>query len=114
MWRSVLPEQPNVMTVPQTAVITSLYGDYVYTIDEETADGKAIQVAKQVFVKTGRRRGGALEIVSGVQRGSAGGRLRAEQAAVRCDRQDRQLHRCDEARHVEARERAIGISHEFY
>ena len=50
-------------------MIASLYGDYVYTIDEEQRDGKAIQVAKQVFVKTGRRRGGALEIVSGVNAG---------------------------------------------
>jgi len=65
----ILPEQPNVMTVPQTAVIASLYGDYVYTIDEEQKDGKAVLVAKQVFVKTGRRRGGALEIVSGVNPG---------------------------------------------
>ncbi|MBA1155596.1 efflux RND transporter periplasmic adaptor subunit [Microvirga mediterraneensis] len=65
----ILPEQPNVMTVPQTAVIASLYGDYVYTIDEEQKDGKAVLVAKQVFVKTGRRRGGALEIVSGVNAG---------------------------------------------
>ncbi|EIM27133.1 efflux RND transporter periplasmic adaptor subunit [Microvirga lotononidis] len=65
----ILPEQPNVMTVPQTAVIASLYGDYVYTIDEEQKDGKPVLVAKQVFVKTGRRRGGALEIVSGVNAG---------------------------------------------
>lgn len=65
----ILPEQPNVMTVPQTAVIASLYGDYVYTIDEEQRDGKAVQVAKQVFVKAGRRRGGVLEIVSGVSPG---------------------------------------------
>ena len=111
---AVLPEQPNVMTVPQTAVIASLYGDYVYTIDEEQRDGKAIQVAKQVFVKTGRRRGGALEIVSGVNAGQQVVASGAEQAAIRCGRQDRQLHRCDETRHVEARERAIGISHEFY
>ncbi|WP_114943107.1 efflux RND transporter periplasmic adaptor subunit [Microvirga calopogonii] len=65
----VLPAQPNVMTVPQTAVIASLYGDYVYTIDEEQKDGKPVLIAKQVFVKTGRRRGGALEIVSGVNPG---------------------------------------------
>jgi membrane fusion protein (multidrug efflux system) len=65
----VLPEQPNVMTVPQTAVIASLYGDYVYTIDEEQKEGKPVQVVKQVFVKTGRRRGGALEIVSGINPG---------------------------------------------
>ena len=55
---AVLPEQPNVITVPQTAVIASLYGDYVYTIDEEQRDGERRQVAKQVFVKTGRRGGG--------------------------------------------------------
>jgi membrane fusion protein (multidrug efflux system) len=65
----ILPEQPNVMTVPQTAVIASLYGDYVYTIDQEEKQGQQVQVVKQVFVKTGRRRGGALEIVSGVNAG---------------------------------------------
>ncbi len=65
----VLPEQPNVMTVPQTAVITSLYGDYVYTIEQEERAGQQVQVVKQVFVKTGRRRGGALEILSGIKAG---------------------------------------------
>ncbi|WP_262032514.1 efflux RND transporter periplasmic adaptor subunit [Microvirga sp. Mcv34] len=65
----ILPEQPNVMTVPQTAVIASLYGDYVYTIDQEERAGQQVQVVKQVFVKTGRRRGGALEVVSGINPG---------------------------------------------
>ncbi|MBB3020322.1 membrane fusion protein (multidrug efflux system) [Microvirga lupini] len=65
----ILPEQPNVMTLPQTAVITSLYGDYVYTIEQEERAGQQVQVVKQVFVKTGRRRGGALEIVSGLNSG---------------------------------------------
>ncbi|MGF9758784.1 efflux RND transporter periplasmic adaptor subunit [Microvirga sp. 0TCS3.31] len=66
---AILPEQPNVMTLPQTAVITSLYGDYVYTIEQEERAGQQIQVVKQVFVKTGRRRGGALEILSGLNPG---------------------------------------------
>jgi len=65
----ILPEQPNVMTVPQTAVISSLYGDYVYTIEQQDKAGQPVQVVKQVFVKTGRRRGGALEILSGVNPG---------------------------------------------
>jgi membrane fusion protein (multidrug efflux system) len=65
----VLPEQPNVMTLPQTAVITSLYGDYVYTIEQEERAGQQVQVVRQVFVKTGRRRGGALEILSGLNPG---------------------------------------------
>jgi len=81
----ILPEQPNVMIVPQTAVIASLYGDYVYTIDEEQRDGNTVQVAKQVFVKTGRRRGGALEIVSGLTAGQqvvASGQNKLQSGAV--------------------------------
>jgi membrane fusion protein (multidrug efflux system) len=65
----LLPEQPNVMTLPQTAVITSLYGDYVYTIEQEERAGQQVQVVKQVFVKTGRRRGGALEVLTGLNAG---------------------------------------------
>jgi membrane fusion protein, multidrug efflux system len=65
----VLPPQPNVITVPQTAVITSLYGDYVYTIEPEDRDGQQVQAVKQVFVKAGRRRGGALEVLSGIAPG---------------------------------------------
>jgi membrane fusion protein, multidrug efflux system len=62
----VLPAEPNVITVPQTAVVTSLYGDYVYTIEQEEKAGQQVQVTKQVFVKSGRRRGGALEVLSGL------------------------------------------------
>jgi membrane fusion protein (multidrug efflux system) len=65
----ILPQEPNVITVPQTAVITSLYGDYVYTIEQEEKAGNQVQVARQVFVKTGRRRGGTLEVLSGIQAG---------------------------------------------
>ncbi len=65
----VLPPEPNVVTVPQTAVIASLYGDYVFTIDEEERAGAKVLVTKQVFVKTGRRRGGAIEVVSGIAPG---------------------------------------------
>jgi membrane fusion protein (multidrug efflux system) len=65
----LLPEQPNVITVPQTAVITSLYGDYVYTIEPEEKNGNQVQVARQVFVKAGRRHRGSLEILSGVTPG---------------------------------------------
>jgi len=65
----ILPEEPSVITVPQTAVITSLYGDYVYTIEQEERAGNQVQVVRQVFVKTGRRRGGVLELLSGVAPG---------------------------------------------
>jgi membrane fusion protein (multidrug efflux system) len=67
--RIELPPEPNVVTVPQTAVISSLYGDYVYLVEPEEKDGKTRQVVKQVFVKAGRRDGGQFEIRSGIQPG---------------------------------------------
>lgn len=63
--RVELPAEPNVVTVPQTAAVTSLYGDYVFVVEK---DGEA-QTAKQVFVKLGRRNGSELEIASGLQPG---------------------------------------------
>lgn len=68
--RVELPAQSNVVTVPQTAVISSLYGDYVFAIeDAKNKDGKEIKQAKQVFVKAGRRDGGLVEITSGLRPG---------------------------------------------
>jgi membrane fusion protein (multidrug efflux system) len=67
--RVELPPQPNVLTVPQTAVVSSLYGDYVFVIEADAKDGESRQVARQVFVKVGRREGGASEILSGVAQG---------------------------------------------
>jgi membrane fusion protein (multidrug efflux system) len=67
--RAILPAEPNVVTIPQTAVITSLYGDYVFTIEPEEKNGKQREVARQIFVKTGRRQGGTIEITSGITPG---------------------------------------------
>lgn len=67
--RIELPREENIVTVPQTAVITSLYGDYVYTIQEEAKDDQKQLIAKQVFVKVGRREGTESEIISGLTPG---------------------------------------------
>ncbi|WP_406856220.1 efflux RND transporter periplasmic adaptor subunit [Alsobacter sp. KACC 23698] len=67
--RVELPPEPNIVTVPQTAVIASLYGDYVFALEEEKQGEKTRLVVKQVFVKVGRREGGISEITSGVQAG---------------------------------------------
>ncbi len=63
--RVELPPEPGIITVPQTAAVTSLYGDYVFVVEK---NGEA-QTAKQVFVKLGRRNGAELEITSGLQPG---------------------------------------------
>ena len=97
-----LPAEPDVIALPQTAVTISLYGAYVYAVQEapaaaqakpvdaKPADGKPAVansadakpeegkapdaeapnlVAKQIFVKVGRRSGDRIEIVEGVEPG---------------------------------------------
>ena len=51
-----LPAERNIVTVPQTAVVSSLYGDYVLRRRGRRGDPTKL-VAKQVFVKIGRREG---------------------------------------------------------
>ncbi|MBD1546162.1 efflux RND transporter periplasmic adaptor subunit [Roseibium aggregatum] len=69
-----LPQENNIIALPQTAVVQSLYGTYVYMVAEDdkapaAADGKKKLVARQVFVKVGRRFGGKIEITDGVKPG---------------------------------------------
>lgn len=63
----VLPPERGVIVVPQTAVVSSLYGDYVYVVVKDAAAAKLI--ARQIFVKTGRRAGDIVEIVGGLAPG---------------------------------------------
>ncbi|MBC8717401.1 efflux RND transporter periplasmic adaptor subunit [Ochrobactrum sp. Marseille-Q0166] len=75
--RVELPKEDNVLALPQTAVIRSLYGDYVYAVrpaqpkeGEKAPEGEAAkQVAQQVFVKIGRSYGGVVEITDGLKAG---------------------------------------------
>lgn len=89
--RVLLPEQPDLIALPQTAVVTSLYGSFVYVVEPEApkaadapaaggpgtaqaqpapaADAKPPLVARQVFVQVGRRNGPQIEITSGLQAG---------------------------------------------
>ncbi|PWL17876.1 efflux transporter periplasmic adaptor subunit [Falsochrobactrum shanghaiense] len=75
--RVELPKEDNVLTLPQTAIVTSLYGDYVYAVrpqqpkegEQAAADQEKKQVAQQVFVKIGRRLGDVAEITEGLKEG---------------------------------------------
>lgn len=64
----ILPPEEGVIALPQTALSTSLYGDYVYLVRPSEADAAQLQV-QQVFVKPGRSSGGVVEIVEGVSPG---------------------------------------------
>ncbi len=84
----ILPTEEGVISLPQTAISNSLYGDFVYLVQPKAdapaaatpaatapAEGAAPAAAgpqlevRQVFVKTGRRTGGLVE-VSGIEPGA--------------------------------------------
>jgi len=82
----VLPEKPAVVTVPETAVDYTLYGDSVFLIHEEKAeDGKVNLTAVRTFVRTGDRVNGRAVILSGVKAGDrvvAVGQLKLQSGAA--------------------------------
>jgi multidrug efflux system membrane fusion protein len=66
----VLPDKAAVITVPETAVDYTLYGDSVYLITEnKTDDGKTSLTAVRTFVRTGDRVDGRAVIKSGLKAG---------------------------------------------
>src|ERR1700744_2995544 len=66
----VLPDKPPVITVPETAVDYTLYGDSVFLITEKKeADGKTSLTAVRTFVQTGNRINGRAEILKGLKPG---------------------------------------------
>jgi multidrug efflux system membrane fusion protein len=65
-----LPPEGAVVTVPETSVDYTLYGDSVYLIEETKGeDGKSSFKATRTFVKTGNRVDGKAVILSGVKAG---------------------------------------------
>lgn len=81
----VLPDKPAVITVPETAVDYTLYGDSVFVISEKKeADGKTSLSAVRTFVQTGNRVEGRVEIVKGLKAGDkvvAVGQLKLQSGA---------------------------------
>jgi membrane fusion protein, multidrug efflux system len=82
----VLPDKPAVVTVPETAVDYTLYGDSVFVITEKKEeDGKTSLSAVRTFVQTGNRVEGRVEIVKGVKPGDkvvAVGQLKLQSGAA--------------------------------
>src|SRR5882757_1974106 len=66
----VLPDKPAVVTVPETAVDYTLYGDSVFPTTEKKEDGgKTSLTAVRTFVRTGNRIEGRAEVLSGLKAG---------------------------------------------
>lgn len=86
----VLPERHSVVTLPQTAIDYSPYGNSVYLVHEEkTKSGETVKVVRRVFVETGAKRGDQVAIEKGVSVGDVvvtAGQLKLENGArVRID-----------------------------
>ena len=82
----VLPDKPPVVTVPETAVDFTLYGDSVFVLEEKKGnDGKTSLSAVRSFVQTGNRVDGRAEILKGVKAGDrvvAVGQLKLQSGAA--------------------------------
>jgi membrane fusion protein, multidrug efflux system len=88
----VLPDKPAVVTVPETSVDYTLYGDSVYLIAEKKEDdgkgnpeGKTSLTAVRTFVKAGNRINGRAEILTGLKPGDrvvAVGQLKLQSGAA--------------------------------
>lgn len=61
----------NLITLPQTAITYSPYGDTVYIVEDKGtgSDGKPHLVARQTFVTTGATRGDQVAVLKGVRDG---------------------------------------------
>ena len=81
----VLPDKPAVITVPETAVDYTLYGDSVYLITEKkNDDGSTSLTAVRTFVRTGDRVDGRAVITTGLKPGDrvvAVGQLKLQSGA---------------------------------
>jgi len=83
----LLPEVPQRIVVPETAITYSLYGNSVYVIVEkapEQAEGETELVVERRFVETGARRGGKVVIVKGLNAGEqvvSSGQLKLDNGA---------------------------------
>lgn len=66
--RVILGEQSGIVAVPESAIVYSLYGDTVFLVDKGSGKETKPTVSRKTVV-TGDRRGGMVEVRSGIQAG---------------------------------------------
>lgn len=65
-----MPDVRDVVTIPSTAVVYAPYGDSAYILEDPTEDGSAgTKIARQIFIRTGERRGDLVEVREGITQG---------------------------------------------
>ncbi len=67
----ILPEEQKVLAVPATAILSAPFGDSVYVVIPATATNAppGSLVVRQQFIRTGRGRGGFVNVESGLKPG---------------------------------------------
>jgi membrane fusion protein (multidrug efflux system) len=65
----ILPEIKPVLTIPSTAILSAPYGDSVFLIESQVANGKTNLVVYQKFIRTGRTHGDFISVESGLKTG---------------------------------------------
>ena len=63
----ILPDEQNVLVIPNTAVLYAPYGDTVFVLEQ--ADSKQPATVRQQFVKLGETRGDFVAVTEGLQAG---------------------------------------------
>ncbi len=63
----LLPEIPDQIAVPDTAVAYNLYGSSVYVVSEDASTGE--KTVKETFIKTGEQAGDLVRVTSGLKEG---------------------------------------------
>ena len=66
-----LPQTQTVLVVPATAIVYASYGNSIYTVHSavDPASGAQSQVARQTFIRIGKRRGDFVSILEGLAPG---------------------------------------------
>jgi multidrug efflux system membrane fusion protein len=80
-----LPDRPNVITVPETAVSYSAYGDSVFVLTRPKAGQEGAATVRQAYVKTAERMRGRVVVTDGLQAGDqvvTSGQLRLHNGAA--------------------------------
>jgi membrane fusion protein (multidrug efflux system) len=65
----ILPQAEAVLAVPATAILRAPFGDAVYLIEPQVANGVTKLVAQQKFIRTGRTHGDFVSVESGLKAG---------------------------------------------
>ena len=65
----ILPEEKPVLAIPSTAVLSAPFGDSVFVITPQVANGATNLVVEQKFIRTGKTHGDFVSVESGLNAG---------------------------------------------